>query len=103
MKTTIILVLSVLILMSCGMANVTREANLWGENTPGIKQEQIGKFTIHELFTLKGVTIYRFIDGGHARYFGIDGNKTVINVKAMESSGGKTPTYSLNEVIEIKR
>jgi hypothetical protein len=55
------------------------------------------------LFTLKGVTIYRFIDGGHARYFGIDGNKTVINVKAMESSGGKTPTYSLNEVIEIKR
>jgi hypothetical protein len=93
----ILMVVSITI-YSCGCSNTFREMNLDGNYKDGKIVYDNGQFKIHELFTYRDVTVYRFIDGGHSRYFAVDKNGNSSQVESIESTGGKHPVYNDNTV-----
>jgi len=92
-----------MILSSCGLANWSRETNLTGDMKKGIKEFRYGEFVVAECFTHNGITIFRFIDAGHTRYFAVNKNTNEISsVISTTNSGGKNPIFEDDSVIISK-
>jgi hypothetical protein len=98
MKRLIILFLIISgLLLSCGLDNISRDNNWGWDQKRAISEKKYGEFIVSKLFTTdEGVTVYRFVDASHTRYFAIN-EKTKDLVSVLSTTTKKSGKTTIEE------